>query len=252
MINCHDLIPLTSWPCRHAIGVDGEPGLVLAPPVAFWDGSLIPVYILPRGEHVEITDDGGVMEHLDVSGFNISSDGRRKRGLMSFTSRWGVTFDVELQMLCKPTELAMNLQKYLGALFSIAQWEYENSGKVADSGLLIAEVEMYLQAINPEATVEHDVELLGISGRRQQFPLRLGGTYYDAVATHHASTAALIKKLVDVRHVRETKDAPITIVVDDRANAERAKADIQIFTQLAHVNRLSNLQAQAMKILMVQ
>jgi hypothetical protein len=246
-MNCLDLKDSTTWPCQVAKGVHGESVIVLAPPVAFWDGSVVPVYVVDRGEQIEITDDGGVLEHLDVSGFAVSGDRRRRRGLEKAVAGWDVSLTDELQLWCKPGELRFGLQRFLGALFAVARWESENAGKLADSELLIAEAEMYLRALDPAASVAHDVELHGISGRQQSFPLRLGETFYEAVGAHHASSASVVKKLVDVRLDRHNKDIPITVIIEDRVNRDRAKADIQIFSQLAHVTRFSDLQSRAMQ-----
>lgn len=244
-MDCQLLQEMTSWPCRTVDGADGESALVLAPPVPFWDGSVVPMYLIDRRDYVEITDDGALLQHLDASGFAVSSDGRRKKGLANTLARWDVALDVELRLWCKPSELRHAMQRFMGALFSAAHWESENAGKTLDSNLLIAEAEMYLRAIYPLAAVMHDVELRGISGRRQSFPLKFDATYYDAVGVHPASSASMVKKLADVRFVHENEDAQITVIVEDRVNADRAKADIQIFTQLAHVTRFSELEAKA-------
>lgn len=252
MTICQHINELTAWPCRTVRGARGEDVTMLAPPVSFWDGSVVPVYVFDRGEQIEITDDGGVLQHLDVSGFDLSSDKRRRKGLQKAVARWDASFDSELQMWCKPDVLTYGLQRYLAALFAVAHWESENSGKPIDNGLLIAEAEMYLRALNPGAIVKHDVALLGISGRTQNFPLHLNVTYYDSVGPHPASSSALVKKLFDVRSVPTNKDKEISIVVDDRGSEKQARADIQIFTQLAYVDRFSELERKAKEVLSMQ
>jgi hypothetical protein len=244
-MNCSHLQELTSWPCREVQGANGESVIVIAPPVPFWDGSTVPVYLIDRGDSIELTDDGALLQHLDASGFAVSSDGRRKRGLANALERWGVYFGNELHTMCRPEAIRDALQRFMGALFSAAHWEYDNAGKVLDNELLIAEAEMYLRALNPNGVFVHDVDLRGISGRRQPFPLKVDATYYDAVGAHPSSSASMVKKLADVRFVRENASAQISVIVEDRRNAERASADIQIFTQLAHVLRFSDLERRA-------
>ena len=247
-MDCQLLKELTSWPCRTIEASDGQGGLVVAPPVPFWDGSVIPMYVIPRGESVEITDDGALLQHLDASGFEVSGDRRRRKGLERALARWNVAFDSELRLLCKPSDLRYAMNRFMCALFSAAHWEAENVGKALDSSLLIEEAELYLRTINPNAAVVHDAELRGISGRRQIFPLKIDSTYYDAVGIHPASSAAVIKKLVDVRYVHENADRQITVIIEDRANADRAKQDVQIFTQLAHVTLFSDLERRALGV----
>jgi hypothetical protein len=251
-MDCNLISKLTAWPCRLIEGSRGETGLVLIPPVTFWDGSVIPAYVFQRGDSFEITDDGTLVEHLDTSGFKVSRDKRRRKGLEESLAKWGVSFDGELQVLCKPEEMAYGLQRFAAALFSAATWESENAGKAIDANLLISEVEIYLRAIQPDAAISHDGKLKGLSGRVQAFPLRVGATYYDAVGTHPSASAAMVKRLLDVRLSRENQGLPITVVIEDRSDPARAKADTQIYSQLAHVTRLSELREEALKVLRPQ
>lgn len=245
-MKCDELQELTSWPCRAATGTRGEDVTVLAPPMAFWDGSVVPVYVFDRGAQIEVTDDGGVLEHLDASGFAISNDKRRRRGLEKAVAKWEVGLGDELQLWCKPEELGFGLQRYLAALFAVAHWESENAGKAVDSRLIIAEAEAYLRTLKPHSNFSHEAGLVGISSRVLMFPLKVDETYFDAMGTHPASSAAAVKKLFDVRSVRENQDAQITVVVEDSRDPERAKSDIQLLTRLAHINRLSDLREQAL------
>lgn len=253
MTICQHINELTAWPCSTVKGTHGESVTMLAPPVSFWDGSVVPVYIFDRGEQIEITDDGGVLQHLDISGFDLSSDKRRRKGLQNAVSGWNATFDSELQVWCKPDALGFGLQRYLAALFAIARWESDNSGRPIDNGLLITEAEAYLRALNPRAEVHHDIGLLGISGKTQSFPLQIGAICYDAAGSHPASSSALVKKLFDVRSVPENKDRKLSVVVNDRTGTDKqTRADIQIFSQLAFVDRLTDLESRAKEVLASQ
>ena len=115
-----------------------------------------------------------------------------------------------------------------------------------DNNALIQEVRMYLMALNPSQSIQTDVQLRGISGKFRQFPIKLNSTLYDAVGTHPASSAAMVKKLYDVTSSPGNSAVQITVVVDDRKDVEQAKSDIQIYSGLAHVNKISALQRQAM------
>jgi hypothetical protein len=83
-------------------------------------------------------------------------------------------------------------------------------------------------------------------------PLEIQQSHFDSVGPHPASSSAVVKKLVDVRGVPENRDRTITVVVDDRGNERQARGDIQIFTQLAHVDRFLDLQARAKAALTLQ
>src|SRR4051812_19403958 len=157
-MNCLALARLTSWECSKQRTPHGDEVTTLTPPVSFWDGTVVPVFLFERGAQVEITDDGGLLEHLHVSGFKIGADARRRKALEKAVGRWHALFtsESELQVLCKADNLAHGLQRYLGALFAVAQWEAENAGKPVDNAVLMAEAEFYLLALNPNAVVARD------------------------------------------------------------------------------------------------
>jgi hypothetical protein len=245
-MNCAEFQSLTAWPCRQVKGARGEDVTVLAPPVPFWDGAVIPAYVFDRGNQFEITDDGALLHHLTASGYSLG-DKRRRRGLENAVSEWHVQLENDLVLYCHRDELAYGLQRFQGALFAAARWEYENAGKASDD-LLMAEAEMYLLALNPKAVVRRNVSLRGISSETRSFPLSLDATLYDAVGTHPASSASMVKKLFDVRNVRENKDTQITIIVND-IDHERASHDSQMYSQLAHVERFSKLRSDARQVM---
>lgn len=249
---CERINELTAWPCHTVKSMHGESIIMLAPPVSFWDGSIVPVYIFNHGGQIEITDDGGIMHHLTVSGFNLGEDKRRRKGLKNAIASWNADFDCELQVWCRPEDLAGGLQRYLAAMFAVAKWEKDNAGKSVDDEHLITEVELYLRALHPSSFVVKNAEIVGISGRANKFPLRLDHTYYDAVSSHPASSAAVIKKLFDVRSVPNNRDKAMTVVVDDRGDKKQVREDIQVFSQLAHVDRFLDLQARAQAKLVTQ
>lgn len=236
----------TAWPCTAVRGAMGEEITVLTPPISFWDGSIVPVYVLDRGQYYELTDDAGVLQHLEVSGFRIADDGRKQTGLKRAVERCGVVLATEMSMFCKKQELGIALKKYLAALFAVSHWQQENGGKSNDSNYLISEAELYLTAIKPFGFIKHDVSTTGISGKKQTFPLQLDETLYDTVTTNAASSAAMTKKLFDVRSVQANAELNITVVLDDRVDQVKSKEDSQIFSQLAHVVRFSELRRKGL------
>lgn len=245
MIDCKNIAEATVWSCRIIESSDGGAATELSPPVTFWDGAVIPVYVIQRNSSVEITDDGGLIEHFESTGLAYALDGRRTKTIDKILAPWGVGMSSELHMVCNREALQHGLQQYLGAMFALARWEVELRNQPPDNSLLIAEAEMYLAALNPNFEIYHDIRVSSISGRGQDFPLRIDDTLYDAVGIHHASSAAMVKKLVDVRGLRDNKSIAITVVVDDRADHERAGADIQLYSQFAHIDKMSALQKRA-------
>ena len=167
-MNCQTILEITAWACAKASATHGEDASMLVPPVRFRDGSIVPVYVFDRGGQFEITDDGGVLEHLHVAGLKLGGDKRRSKGLESVLERWKVTLESnELLLFSKREALAYSLQRYLGALFAIANWEVENSGKRTEEQPFMAEAELYLRAIHPHAHFSHNAKLAAISGENK-------------------------------------------------------------------------------------
>lgn len=243
-MKCEDLQLLTAWPCRKVKSTHGEDVTLLAPPVRFFDGSAIPVYIFDRGNQIELTDDGTLLEHFEITGLKIGSHKKRRSGLERAIAQWDVTLSDEMQLWCKPDDLSYGLHRFLAALFEASRWESENIGRPLDDDAVIVEAEHHLRVLHPQSQFLHDVTLGGISSRALRFPLKVDETYYAGASSHHASSAAVVKKLFDVRAVVANRDVPITVVIED-SDIERTKGDIQIISQLAHVDRLSDLRARA-------
>lgn len=244
MIDCLNVAESTAWDCRV---IDSRGTLELCPPVTFADGAIIPIYVIPVGEtSVEITDDGGFKEHLARCGLRVALDSRRLATLERIIANWGVGFSDALSIVSTGDSLAFAFQRYLGALFDVARWELEILNLPPDNTALVQELELYLLALSPAGYVERDIPLRGISGRYRKFPVKLNGVLYDAVGTHPASSASMVKKLYDVTAAPSNMDAKITVVVDDRKDAEQASSDIQIYSGLAHVDKMSGLQKRAM------
>jgi hypothetical protein len=241
-MNCTDLARATAWPCSP---LPDAQGFVVAPPVEFWDGTVVPLFVLPYGPQTLITDDGGLVHHLQVSGFRIAGDARRMNGLRRAIRAAGADFDDSILVSCAPDQTRVGLQKGLAALFAARAWEREFTGRALDAKEIMAEAELYLKATRPSEDVRHDVPMRGVSGREQLFPLAVGDTLYDAVTTHPVSSAAMVKKLLDVRSLPSQSEREIILVMDDGGDEARARQDTSLFSQLAHVERLSALREAA-------
>jgi Domain of unknown function DUF1828 len=250
-MNCQTINQLTAWACSKAQGVHGEEASMLVPPVRFSGGAVVPVYVFDRGGQFEITDDGGLLESLHVSGVKVGGDKRRIRGLEAALARWDVAVsNGELQVWSKPDTLAFSLQRYLGAMFSAAQWQFENLGRTTDGQPVMEEAELYLRALNPHSQISRNSKLSAVSGTKQNFPLKVDETYFDAMSLHPASTAATVKKLFDVRNVRANLEIQITMIVDDRDDDQRTKGDLNMVSILAHVQSFTALRDSAAKALL--
>jgi hypothetical protein len=249
-MNCQTINQLTAWACAKAQGAHGEEACMLVPPVRFAGGSLVPVYVFDRGGQIEITDDGGLLESFHVSGLKLGADKRRHRGLDSALARWDVAVtNGEVQVWSKPEALGYALQRYLGAMFSAAQWQFENLGKQADEQPVMEEAELYLRALHPHSQISRNAKLSAVSGSKQNFPLKVDDVFFDSMSLHPASTAATVKKLFDVRNVRSNLEVQITMIVDDRQVDQKAKGDLNMVSILAHVQSFTALRDSAAKVL---
>jgi hypothetical protein len=249
-MNCQTINQLTAWACAKAQGAHGEEASILVPPVRFAGGAVVPVYVLDRGGQIEITDDGGLLESLHVSGLKVSGDKRSCRGLEAALARWDVAMsNGEMHAWSKPESLGFSLQRYLGAMFAAAQWQFDNLGRSADDQPVMEEAELYLRALHPHSQVSRNAKLSAVSGAKQNFPLKVDEVFFDSMSLHPASTAATVKKLFDVRNVRANLEVKITVIVDDRQVDQRTKGDLNMVSILAHVQSFTALRNSAAKVL---
>ncbi len=246
-MNCQEFADALSWRCTPIQTNYAAEAFRLVPPVRMWDGTLLPLYVFSHGDQVELTDDGAMLYHLDVAGFDVGTDQRKWRGLERMFGQWGVTLsdDGAMQLLCRTAGVKGALLRYQGALFALARWQHEHAGRPMGADQLIVEVETFLRVIYPDAAFHRMVEHRGISGRPIVFPLQVDATLIDSLVPHPVATSSLVSKIVDFRSVAENAGAELTVVVDDRVDSERLRGDIQVLTQVANPLRLSELEDQA-------
>ncbi len=241
-MNCQSIARQLAFDCTPLRGLCGEPVFELGTPFSFHDGSAICVYVVDHGSVAEISDDGLTMMHL--SGLGLDPWGSRRRAaLRERIQPYGVELrdNGSLRAMLPASELAWSLPRFIAAELAIAQWAREQMGAPESARQLADEVEMYLRAWRPLATISRRPVLRGISGREYQFDFQQGDELIDVISPHHNATGGIMRKLGDVLNAEHPVQPVVRVVVDDRTDPERARMEAKIIASLATAMTLTKL-----------
>jgi hypothetical protein len=239
-VNCDGLIQRLGYECRSV----GEDAISVTTPFLFADGEPICFYLEERKNSIDITDNADTLTHLAGIGWDIS----KKR---TWTSIRNAVSEFGLQLLnsgeivgnCVKEEQQTIITSYIGALLSVVDLEKEFLGLSEEQSQYIAEVEMYLRRWKPNATFNLLPTLKGHSGRPHSFHFEFDGSLVEAARPHGTRTGAILRKALDIRNVGDKHK--VLVVMDDREDPDRAKAETDILTTVASVMSFSRLVEQA-------
>lgn len=240
-MNCAGLLERLGYECRVIAGGDA---IVVATPFLFADGEPICFYLEETRETIHITDNADTLMHLAGIGWDI----RKKR---TWTSVRQAASDFGLQLLDTGEIIGKSTKEnqqtiitgYISALLAIVDLEREFLGLTEEQSQYIAEVEMYLRAWKPNAPFNLLPALEGHSGRSHKFHFEFDGALVEAARPHGARTGSIVRKALDIRNIGDKHN--ILVIMDDRDDPERAKAETDILTTLVSVMPFSQLVQQA-------
>lgn len=245
-MNCVDFVRHVHLDCTPIKTRSGGMALFVPLNATFMDGEPLPMYVIPAGNMVLLTDGGDTLFHLHNAGFRILGERRRWASLREAVAPFGVTINDqgEIELLSQEKNLPENVSKFSAALMAASVWEAEHFRQPIDGTALIEEVREYLEATRPGAKIVENVEVKGISGRKYKFPLSLDGVLIDAMAKSGASSNSMVRRLVDIRAIPSEQETRIEIAVDDRDASEKSEQDIRLIELLATPLRVSRLQEE--------
>lgn len=241
-MNCQSIARQLAFDCTPLQGVHGEPVFELGTPFSFHDGSAICVYVVDHGGFAEISDDGLTLIHL--SGLGLDPWGSRRRAVLRDRVKpYGVELrdDGSLRMLLTESQLAWCLPRFVAAELAVAEWAREQVGAPETARQLADEVEMYLRAWRPQATLTRQPVLCGISGHEYRFDFQQGNELIDVISPHHNATGGVMRKLGDVLNADHPTPPKVRVVVDDRTEPDRALVEMRIIASLATAMPLTKL-----------
>lgn len=242
-MNCQLLANKFAFDCIPLLTTRGEQAFELGTPFAFADGAAINVYAIPHGDTLELTDNGDTMLHLTSMGM-AAWHKSKLASLQRSIEPHGLTFTEqgEIKAYGKANHSALLIAQFISGILAVAQMERAALGVPDKADNLADEVEMLLRSWKPQLTLVRAPHVKGISGHEYGFDFMLGDELVDVLGPHHNATGGVMRKLGDVLSAPGEHKA--LVIVDDRAEPERAETELQIIAMLARAMPLSKLMSK--------
>ena len=239
-MNCQLIANKFAFDCTPLLTVRGEEAFELGTPFSFADGAAINVYAIPHGNTLELTDNGDTMLHLTSMGM-AAWHKSKQAALLRGIEPHGLTFTEqgEIKAYGKVEQAALLIAQFISGILAVAQIERTALGVPDRADNLADEVEMLLISWKPKLTLARTPHVKGISGHEYVFDFMFGDELVDVLVPHHSATGGIMRKLGDVLSGPGQHKA--LVIVDDRAEPERAETELQIITMLARAMPLSKL-----------
>jgi len=229
-----------SFECIPLLTVRGEQAFEFGTPFSFADGTAINVYAVPHGDTLELTDNGDTMLHLTGMGMAAWHKGKQA-ALLRAVEPHGLVFTEqgEFKVHGKAEHATLLIAQFISGLLAVAQVERTALGVSDKADNLADEVEMLLRSWKPALQLARIPHVKGISGHEYDFDFMFGDELVDVIAPHHNATGGIMRKLGDVLSAPGQHKA--LVIVDDRAEPQRAETELQIIAMLARAMPLSKL-----------
>lgn len=230
-MNCSD------WPATlgyHCAALGGDT-VVITTPHRLATGQSVPVVVEPYSStHARLSDGGELLFWALSNGIDLK-DGRRLKGVSAEVRSFGAELSIEgeLSMVTPRADLPRAFASFVQATLRLVEWHDRLYVGGEDEVTLVDRVGEILLATNPNARLERDPEVMGLSRLSWTFAFRQADTLIDCIGPSAQSSAAEVRKLLDVRSSSPNLDAQILVIVDDRADPARAKREIAIVSRLA-------------------
>lgn len=124
-------------------------------------------------------------------------------------------------------------------MLAIADLERELIGITPEVSEYIDEVETHLRLWRPTDEFVRGISVTGHSGRSHKFHFRLGIDLIDAARPRSQGTGAILRKAADTQN--SANPYSVLVIMDDREDSERAKAETDILSTLVKVLPFSRL-----------
>jgi hypothetical protein len=209
-------------------------------PLSFSDGEPISLYFIEDGNMVRVSDNADTLFHLRSIGLDVG-DRKKWRGVDQIVTSFGMSLETngEVTGLAKTSAAAGLVSRYLGAMLAVADLEREMIGITPEVSDYIDEVETHLRLWRPHDELCRNVHAIGHSGRQHLFHFKLGTDLIDAARPNSARTGSILRKSADIQN--SASPLSVLIVMDDRVEVERARAETDILSTMVKVLPFSRL-----------
>lgn len=239
-MSCSNLLETLGYACREV----GGGTILVQTPFTFSDGELIHFYLQESEGSVLVHDNADTLSHLAGIGWDVST---RKRwlGIRSAISSFGFNLEDSGVIMARDVSASKQqlIARYVASLLAVSELEREYLGLSDGQIEFVEEVEACLRVIYQTSDLKFNPSAIGHSGKSHTFHFSVDGKLVDAMRPNGRSTGALLRKVLDVANTGADKQ--FMVVVDDREDEERAKAETDILSTTVSVMQFSALEKQA-------
>lgn len=240
MSSCEGLMKRLGFDCR----LVGKRTISVSTPFSFADGEPICFYLDDSSTEVRITDNSDTLAHFASIGFDIT-DRKKWKSVKQLVETFGLALTEAGEIVGAERKAREHglINRYISAMLAIADWEREYLGLPEELEQFVQEVEMYLKAWKPQATLQIGPAVQGHSGRVHTFHFEQEAKLIDAARPHGIRTGSILRKAADVINAGDKRK--VLVVIDDREDIERAKVEADILSSLISVMPFTRLVEQA-------
>lgn len=238
-IGCSTFFSSSGWHCQ-AVQAGGAVATYISTPIVLPGGKPLDFYLIPRGEHLEFTDDGVTMFALSGLGYQLG-DKRNWKGLENLAVRHGFTLTEAgaFEAMFLQSELPEWGGRIIKLFAAIAAWEDERFIEGDTDLSLAAEIEMLLRAKAPEKQLVRNATVT-LGNNEISFDFLWGDTYVDAIRPVAQSVNARLRKAILINRSEEPLN--LLFIIDNRGQEERAEAEISVLGDIASTIRLTDFE----------
>lgn len=242
MLNCTWATALTKYDCREIRGLDGAPGLEIGTPFSLPDGAAINLYLMPVGQHILISDNGDTLAHLSSMGLDIWNASRMK-SLRDIVAQHNLTLSEagDFRAITQPNGAAFCFAQAITSLLAVSQWANEQMKGAPRETNLQAEAEPYIIARNQGAIFIRNPRFRGASRAEHRFDFQHGDEIIDVISPQPISTGGVMRKVGDVMNGPFADGFSLLVIVDDRADPDKAHAEMGILASIVQTIPFSQL-----------
>lgn len=242
-LDCDWAKSLTRYDCRMLKALDGGPCLEIGTPFSLPDGSAINLYITGAGEGMlKISDNADTLFQLGGMGLDVWHGARLAslRELMT-KSHLAIGEQGDVHTLVRTAQATSGFARAVTGLLAISAWAAEHLQAVAPAIDMLAQLEPYIIARNPEATFRRNPRVKGASTTEYEFDLQHGTDLIDVIGPSAQATGAAMRKAGDILNGPFAEHLSPLFVVYDLTDSDRAMSEISILGSVARAMPASKL-----------
>ena len=243
MLNCNWAQSLTRYDCQTLKALDGGSCLEIGTPFSLPDGSAINLYITEVGDGMlKISDNADTLFQLGGMGLDVWQSMRMSalRDLMA-KHRMAIGKQGDVHLLTQTGNAANGFAKAVTGLLALSSWAAEHLQAQPQAIDIVAELEPYIIARNPDAEYRRNPHVKGASSTDYVFDLQHGTDLIDIIGPSAQATGAAMRKAGDIQNGPFAEHLSPLFIVYDLADSSRAMSEISILGSVARAMPASRL-----------